>query len=153
MCNAFAPTPHTMNHNWCTHGGGASKGHTRRWRSLTRVFRKKQIFAGAKDFCPNLPKKLCNFCRPFSWCDLQINGLHLFFCKTGAPFLPRFSGILPRYLGILFGFSGILTKFSRILPGFSTNQNFWGCACTPSTTAHKVRKMTVNFFYRSSANF
>jgi len=87
----------------------------------------KQIFGGAKDFLPNfpnLPKKLsCNCCRPFLWCELQKNGLHLFSCKSLAPFLPRFSVILPK-------FSQILPKFSGILPGFSTNQNFWGCACT-----------------------
>jgi len=63
--------------------------------------------------------------------------------------LPRFSGILPRYLGILFGFSGILPKFSEflptssgILPGFSTNQSFWGCACTPCTPASYITGLT-----------
>ena len=62
------------------------------------------------------------------------------FLQTLGAVLPRFSGILPRCLGILFGFSGSLPKFSDflptvsgILPGFSTNQNFWGCACTPAS--------------------
>ena len=116
--------------------------------------RSKQIFGVAKDFAqifPNLPKKLsCNFCRSFLWCDLNKNGLHLFFCKPWAPFFeakqrwasffPRFSRILPTYIGLLFGFSKILPKFLEILPGFSgilprfsTNQNFWGCACTPAS--------------------
>ena len=74
------------------------------------------------------------------WCDLQ-KSLHLFFCKRWVPFfevkqrwaqfLPRFSAIWPRYLGILHVILRILPKFSGILPGFSTNQNLWGCACTP----------------------
>ena len=83
-------------------------------------------FWGCKRFLPKVSqtcsKRLsCNFCRPFLWCDLQINGLHLCFCKPWAPFfqvkqrwapfLPRFQGILPRYLGILLGFSRILPKF------------------------------------------
>jgi len=125
--------------------------------------RSKQIFGVAKDFAqifPNLSKKLsCNFCRSFLWCDLNKNGLHLFFCEPWAPFFeakqrwasffPRFSRILPTYIGLLFGFSeilprfsgilprfsGILPGFSGILPGFSTNQNFWGYACTPCTPA------------------
>jgi len=46
--------------------------------------------------------------------------------SVGRHFLPRFSGILPRFLGILPRFSGILREFS-------SNQNFWGCACTPCT--------------------
>jgi len=85
-------------------------------------------------------------------------GLHLFLYKRWmkcfevkqcwGPFLQRFSGILPRFSGILSGisgslsrFSGILPIFSEILPGFS-NQNFWGCACTPAsyTTIPEVRK-------------
>jgi len=28
--------------------------------------------------------------------------------------------------------ASILPGFSGILPGFSTNQNFWGCACAPA---------------------
>ena len=84
------------------------------------------------------------------------NVFHLFFCKSWAPFLkvkqrwapflPRLSGILPRYLGILFGFSGILPKFSEMLPGFSTNQNFWGCACTPYTPASNTTGLKHTFF-------
>jgi len=63
------------------------------------------------------------------------NGLHLFFCKRWAaffevkhwaPFLPRFEEILPK-------FSDILLDFSGNLPGFSINQSFWECACTPCT--------------------
>jgi len=32
---------------------------------------------------------------------------------------------------ILRTFTHILHKFPRILPGFSPNQNFWECSCTP----------------------
>jgi len=35
---------------------------------------------------------------------------------------------LPAIIGN--SYSGIFPRFSEILPRFSTNQNFWGCACT-----------------------
>jgi len=128
-----------------------------------RRCRSKQIFGGAKDFCPNFPKlaqKVVVQLLPTVFVVWPPkNDLHLFFCKPWAPFLEvkqrwapfllRFSGISPRYLRILFGFSGILPKFSEILPkfseilpgfseilpGFSTHQNSWGCACTSCTPA------------------
>jgi len=97
---------------------------------------------------PNSPKKLsCNFCRPFSWCDLQQNGLHLFFCKLWASFFEvkqRWAPFLPNFLGILFGFSGILPKFSGILPGFSTNKIVWGYTCTPCTPAFYTTDARAN---------
>jgi len=56
--------------------------------------------------------------------DLHKKGLHVIseaiFLQIKArwvPFLPDFNG------------------FSGILPGFSPNQNFWGCSCTPYTPA------------------
>jgi len=97
------------------------------------------MFGGAKDFCPNFPKLVkkvvVHILPTVFWCDLQKWSSLVFLQTLGtifevkqcwAPFLPRFAGILPRYLGTLLGFSGILPKFS-------TNQNFWGCACTPFT--------------------
>ena len=36
---------------------------------------------------------------------------------------------------ILRTFSQILPKFPHISPGFSLNQKFWGCGCTPCTPA------------------
>jgi len=113
----------------------------RKFLEMPRIF--ARIF-------PNMPEKLkvvpttfaykfsfTKIMKTFLWCDLCKNGLHLFFCKRWAPFfevkqgwapvLLGFSGILPRCLGILSGFSGIW-------PGFSRNQNFSGCACTPSPT-------------------
>jgi len=102
--------------------------------------RSKQILGGAKDFFQTFffvvrpPKKWS------SLVFLQILGANFWSQTTLGAISPRFSGILPRYLRILFGFSGILPKFSEflptfsgILPGFSTNQNFWGCACTPAS--------------------
>jgi len=50
----------------------------------------------------------------------------------------------------LFGFSGILPKFSEflptfsgILPGFSTNQKFWGCACTPASYTTGLKSLIL----------
>ena len=65
-----------------------------------------------------------------------------------VPFLPGFSGILPWYLGILPGFSGILSRFSGILPGLSTNQNFWGCACTHCTPASYTTILAYGCFFK-----
>ena len=118
----------------------------------------KQIFGGAKDFCPYFPKLaeklLCDFyLQIFShrdhedlfWCDLQKKGFHLFFfCKRWEPFFDvkqrwepfplRFLEILLRNLEILPRFSEILPKFWRILPKFSTNQDICEGACTVSYT-------------------
>ena len=62
------------------------------------------------------------FWAPFS----QIN-------TRWTPFLLVFLGSLPRFSGILWRFSQILPRFPLILPGFSTNQNFWVCACSPAS--------------------
>jgi len=102
--------------------------------------RSRQISGDAKDFYPNLtqtcPKSFCvtffykfsptKIMKTFFWYDLQRNDFHVFFCKHWVPFLKwnNVGGIFP-------GLSGILPKFLEILPGFSTNQNFWGCACIP----------------------
>jgi len=75
---------------------------------------------------------------------MQIFGAIFRSQKILGAILTRFSEILPRYLGILFGFSGILPEFSRIFSGFSTNQNFWGCACTPCTPASYTTAFTVH---------
>jgi len=46
-----------------------------------------------------------------------------------------------------------LPKFLEILPKFSTNQNFWGCACTPCTPVsytsvlHYVSQKSNSFPY------
>ena len=112
----------------------------------------QKIFA---QISPNLPK--C--CLP-TFADRFLvwppkSGLHLFFCKCWAPFLPRFSEILPRYLGVLSVFSGILPRISRILPKclgilpkFPTNQNFWGCACTPCTPPPTPQMKNIQFEFQ-----
>ena len=109
----------------------------RGWRR--HMCRRKQIFEGAKDFCPispNLPEKfLCDFClQIFSHRDhddlLLVwppeKGLYSFFCKRLAPcfkvkqcstpILSRFSGILKRYLGILLEFQGVCQNFQGFCP-------------------------------------
>jgi len=98
----------------------------------------RHILGGAI-FCPHVPKVArkvicatfaCNFSptkiiKTFFGVTSKI-GLHMFFCKPWAPFFE----VKQRWMSFLPGFSGILPKFS-------TNQNFWGCACTPisNTTA------------------
>ena len=72
---------------------------------------------------PNLPETFTFLSqrswRPFFGMISIKKGLRVFFYKLWAPFLRRFSGILP--------------IISGILSGFSTNWNFWGCACDPSS--------------------
>ena len=57
-----------------------------------------------------------------------------------APFLLAFLGSLPR-------FSGILRRFSQISPGFSPNQIFWGCACTPCTPASCTTELKYSYYW------
>ena len=107
-------------------------------RRLKRRCRSREIFGGAKDYCPNFPKLaqkffvrllLTNFLpettsRPvFDVTPKKV--LIVFFCKRWAPFFE----VKQRWGPFLPGFSGILPRFPRILYKFSTNQNFWGCAC------------------------
>jgi len=57
----------------------------------------------------------------------------VFFCKRWAPFFQLQTlgaTIKQRWAPFLPGLLEILPRFLGILPGFSTNQNFWGCACT-----------------------
>jgi len=102
------------------HWGDAEKSQEcRKYFLQCHRCRSKQISGVRIIFAPissNLPEKLlCYFC--------QRRRSSFVFLQRWAPFLPGFSGILLK-------FSAILPKFSGILPGFSTNQNFWGCACT-----------------------
>jgi len=80
-----------------------------------------------------------------------------------APFLLAFLGSLPRFSGILRRFSQILPRFHLISPGFSPNQIFWGCACTPYTTELKYscywnkkslskKKRIVDYYGRHNMN-
>jgi len=117
--------------------------------------RRKQIFEGAKDFCPispNLPEKfLCDFClQIFSHRDhddlLLVwppeKGLYSFFCKRLAPcfkvkqcstpILSRFSGILKRYLGILLEFQGVCQNFQGFCPYLWQINSFAGTLAPPA---------------------
>jgi len=104
----------------------------------------RQIFGDAKDFCRDfsiLARKVflwllpINFLLQRSWRpSLGITskkGLHVFFCKRWALCLE----IKQHWVPFFPGFSYILHKFPGILLEFSTNHYFWGCACTPCTTA------------------
>jgi len=57
--------------------------------------------------------------RQFGRCYFQIKA-------CWAPFWLRFTGSFVRLSDIFPGFYGILS-------GFSSNQNFWGCDCIPSS--------------------
>jgi len=52
-------------------------------------------------------------------------GLRVIFCKPWAPFFEVKQGWAPFSRGL-----------SGMLPRFSANQNFWGCACTPTSNKH-----------------
>jgi len=85
-----------------------------------------------------LPEKfLCDFClHIFSHKDHEDlifdvasrKDLHVFICKRWVPFFK----VKQRWAPFLLGFSGILTRFLDILLEFLTNQNLWGCKCTPA---------------------
>ena len=83
-------------------------------------------FGGAKDFCPNSPNSKKS--------DRQKK----LFVILGAIFSNQsmLGAIFARVCSDFQGFcedSEILSRFPGILPGFSPNQNFWGCACTPAS--------------------
>jgi len=68
---------------------------------------------------------------PTSWSQAQEEA-NFWGCEE---FLPEFPPNWPEKYCATFAykFSPFLPGFSGILPGFPTNQNFWGCACTPCT--------------------
>ena len=131
MCSISHPQTHQTrltNNHWC---------------------RSRQIFRGAKDFCPYFPK----LHRKIFWSlFLQIffslrhffgttskKDFHVILRTLGASFFqikPCWALFLPIFSGISRRLSQILPRFPRILPGFSPNQNFCGCACTSCTTAN-----------------
>jgi len=118
-----------------------------------RAFHQEQAnFWGTKDFCPNFPKLARKIVAPLNLCEYFLMKPKVFmrFCTRWAPFCPAFSETLPRFQGILRRFQRfsrifprfpqIFPRFWGILPGFSSNQNFWGCTCTPAsyTTAFSI---------------
>ena len=146
---------------------------------INRRCRSKEMFWGAKDFCPpfpNLTKKLlCDFCQQiFSHKDVTSKKIVFIYFSTNvgphflkstnvAPILPGSSGVLPRYLGsfpwflrILTRFSEILAKFFGIFPGFSTNQTFWMCAstpCTPKCYTTVIATKWFSFWIKNDHNY
>jgi len=93
-------------------------------------------FLGCERFCPNFPRlarkvfwatSAYNFSptkvvKASFWCNHQKKGLHGFLCKPRVPFFV----VKQSWAPFSPGFSGLLARFS-------TNQNFWGCACNPCT--------------------
>ena len=122
------------------------------------MYRSRQIFGGAKDFCPNFSKLarnvFCVVCKDHEdlfWCDLEQKRLYVFFCKRWAPFVE----VKQRWVPFLPGRSRILPKFLWIFPGFSKNLIFWGCTCTPAsyttviTDTHIRSRLTESTFKTS----
>jgi len=107
--------------------------------------RGRQIFGGAKDFCPNLLKltrKICvsKMIRTLLW-KSHKKGLHVYYGEEKSQIQTYFDSqshhhTMRRKLSkhLCPNFAGFFSVFSEILPGFLTNQSFWGGACTPVHT-------------------
>ena len=121
------------------HGGGIhpsvlSKEEQRRQRCLFIIGLGAGTFLGLRRIFARIsqtsPKRvLCNFFLQTLSTKIittffgvtSKKGLHMFFCKPWAPFFE----FKQRWALFLRGLSGLL-------PRFSTNQNFWVCACISS---------------------
>ena len=117
----------------CGMAGGLSlcpfkKAATRAELPFHHRCRSRQTFGVAKNICANFPKypRKTTFrpqrsLRPF-YSVTSKKGLHVFFLQI---------------LGAIFWSQAMLsatsTRISGILSRFSTNQNFWWCACTPTS--------------------
>jgi len=127
------------------------------WKHVQKYrCRNKQIFGGAKDFCPNFSKLaqklLCNFCRPFlvwpfkKWSSLvflqTLGENFLKLSNVGRHFYPNFQGFFLEIWGFCLDFQGFCPNFRR----FSTNQLFWGCTCTPCTPASYTTVQKCNLW-------
>jgi len=111
--------------------------------------RSRQMSGGTKDFYPNFPKLARKVFVRFSFChedhedlllcDLQNNGVHVFFCKCWAlffevkqrwaPFLSIFSRNFAQIFRI---FSRFSAYFQGYFPDFRQIKTFGGCVCTPA---------------------
>jgi len=97
-----------------------------RWR------RSKQIFGGAKDFCPNFPKLARKvFVRLLPKSFLPQKSWRPFFDVTSkkkvfSVFLLTLGAILARSF----------RDFAQMFKDFSTNQNLWGYTCIPAPASH-----------------
>jgi len=89
-----------------------------------------------KDFARislNLPKK---FMYDLQTLGAISNNVGHHFSRIFRDFVQIF-----RDISRIFKDFSLIFRFSGILPGFSTNQNFWDCACTPSSY------LTANVFW------
>ena len=118
----------------------------------THRCRSRHVFGGAKDFVPKFARKvfgklLCvsiSFHTNQFWDDLQK--------KSSSHVGCQFIKIKQRWAPFLAVSSGSLPRISCILPGFSTNQNFWRCACTPASyTSDSTNRFFV--FTKSETSF
>ena len=82
--------------------------------------RSRQMFGGAKDFCPNSPQ-LARKNSITKWPPKKL--LMLFW----APFLLIFTGVFSDFQVFCEGFQ----RFCPDFHGFSPNQNFWGALAPP----------------------
>jgi len=88
-----------------------------------------EIFLG--HFCANIFRW-----RPFF--GMTSKKVFMWFCTCWAPFFSNQSTLGAIFVHIFWDFAKvsnflqILPRFPWILPGFSPNQNFWGCAFTPT---------------------
>ena len=104
--------------------------------------RSRQIFGGAKDFCPNLLTLTWKICvvkmiKTFLGSHTE-KGLHVSYGEEKSQIQTNFDSqshssqnenkVVEKSVPTFFR---IFSVFSEILPGFLTNQNIWGCTCTP----------------------
>jgi len=100
---------------------------------------------------PNLPKKLQKMSLP-----TQEKSLHVIwspFFSNQSTMGAIFARIFREFAEIIRGFTKVFTYFAQIstilsvfwgiLPGFSPNQNFWGCTCTPASYTTEAKDAPV----------
>jgi len=115
--------------------------------SHSHTCRSRNIFGGAKDLCPNFTKLARKVVvrLPLQISLTKIKTMKLFWvwkkvfvCVLAPSHVWRHLFQAQCYVRCISRISSVFHKrvetpvpeFSRIFPGFSTNQNFWRCACT-----------------------
>jgi len=111
--------------------------------------RSRQMFGSAKDFCPNLPKLARKgfwaiFAHKFSPTKIMKTFFDVIckkrsscvFCKPWVPFFEVKQHWAPFF-----------TRIFRDSPRFSANQqNFWGCAFTPTSNTTVIHNSIISNF-------